>query len=159
MPTWTAPIACLQAADRPGFDIHLDAALSLAERVGETYVLWQAKTVEAMRWHLTAIWIRSQQEAEAAFAIGADGVPEAMATYGAQLMAIQRVAGKWSDLNDMAELIAAAASQNPGLPVLRTTLAERIAISAGTTRHTQSLTATLRMALLSSNRTPTGCRP
>jgi class 3 adenylate cyclase/tetratricopeptide (TPR) repeat protein len=115
--------ACLQAADRSGFDEHLDAALSLAERVGETYVLWQAKTVEAMRWHLTGDLDRSQQEAEAAFAMGADGVPEAMAAYGAQLMAIQRVAGKWSDLNDMAELIAAAASQNPGLPVLRTTLA------------------------------------
>jgi hypothetical protein len=76
-----------------------------------------------MRAHLSGDLDRSQQEAEAAFALGAESVPEATATYGAQLMAVQRVAGKWSDLSVMAELIAAAAAQNPGLPVLRTTLA------------------------------------
>ncbi len=52
MPTLRRAIACLQAADRSGFDSHLDAALSLAERVGETFVLWQAKISEAMRAHI-----------------------------------------------------------------------------------------------------------
>ena len=97
--------------------------MSLAERVGEPFVLWTAKISEAMRAYVRGDLDRSQQEAEAAFALGAEGVPEAMATYAAQLIAIQRVAGRWSDLSDMAELIAAATSENPGLPVLRTTLA------------------------------------
>ena len=95
----------------------------LAERVGETYVLWQAKVAEAMRAHLRGDLDRSQHEAEAAFALGAEGVPEAMASYAGQLTVIQRAAGKWSDLSEMAELMAATAAQNPGLPVLRGSLA------------------------------------
>ena len=50
-------------------------------------------------------------------------MPEAISAYGAQLLAIYRVQGEWTGLAGMAELIAAAASDNPGLPVLRTTLA------------------------------------
>ncbi len=76
-----------------------------------------------MRAHLRGDLDRSQQEAEAAFALGAEGVPEAMATYAAQLMAIQRVRGSGSELSEMAELMAAAAAENPGLPALRTSLA------------------------------------
>jgi hypothetical protein len=106
-----------------GFDAHLDAAFSLAERVGETFVLWQAKVVGAMRSLLGGDLVASQQDAEAAFALGAEGVPEAMATYAAQLTAIQRVRGGWSELSEMAELMAAAAAENPGLPVLRAGLA------------------------------------
>jgi class 3 adenylate cyclase/tetratricopeptide (TPR) repeat protein/DNA polymerase III delta prime subunit len=116
-------IACLQAADRSGFDAHLDAALSLAERVGETYVLWTAKAAEAMRAHLTGELDRSQQDAEAAVALGAEGVPEAMTAYAAQLMDIQRVRGSWPELSEMADLMAAVAAENPGLPVLRAALA------------------------------------
>jgi tetratricopeptide (TPR) repeat protein len=116
-------IACLQAADRSGFDSHLDAALSLAERVGETFVLWQAKNTEAMRARLRGDLDRSQREAEAAFALGAEGVPEAMATYAAQLMDIQGVLGSWSELSEMSDLMAAAAAENPGLPILRARLA------------------------------------
>jgi hypothetical protein len=46
-----------------------------------------------------------------------------MSAYGAQLLAVYRIQGEWTALDEMAELIAAAASDNPGLPVLRTTLA------------------------------------
>jgi class 3 adenylate cyclase/tetratricopeptide (TPR) repeat protein len=116
-------IACLQAADRSGFDSHLDAALSLAERVGETFVLWQAKNTEAMRAHVRSDLDRSQREAEGAFALGAEGVPEAMATYAAQLIEIQGVRGSWSELSEMSDLMAAAAAENPGLPILRAVLA------------------------------------
>ncbi len=116
-------VACLQAADRSGFDSHLDAALCLAERVGETFVLWQVKIVEAMRAHLRGDLDRSQQETEAAFALGAESVPEGMAVYAAQLIEIQRVRGGWSELSEMADLMAAAAAENPGLPVLRAALA------------------------------------
>jgi tetratricopeptide (TPR) repeat protein len=115
--------ACLQVADRSGFDSHVDTALSLAERVGEPYLLWQAKYTEAMRAHLAGNLDCSQQEAEAAFALGAEGVPEAMTVYAAQLIDIQRVRGSWSELSEMADLMAAAAADNPGLPVLRAALA------------------------------------
>ena len=116
-------LACLQVADRSGFNAHLDAALSLAERVGEPFVLWQAKDREAMRSYLAGDLDRSQQEAEAALSLGAQGVPEAMATYAGQLIDLQHAGGNWSELNEMADLMAAAAAENPGLPALRAALA------------------------------------
>jgi hypothetical protein len=66
---------------------------------------------------------RSTQEAEAALAQAGESVPEAISAYGAQLLAVYRIQGEWTALAGMTELIAAAASDNPGLPVLRTTLA------------------------------------
>jgi tetratricopeptide (TPR) repeat protein len=116
--------ACLQLADRSGFDAHLDAAVSLAERVGEPFVWWLAKQMEAVRSYLAGDLDRSQQEAEAALSLGAQGVPEAMFTYGAQLIAVQHDRGNWSELSEIAELMAAAAADNPGLPALRAGLAE-----------------------------------
>ena len=52
-------------------------------------------------------------------ALGAESVPEAMAVFGSQLKDIYRVRGQWTELAGMAELMAAAAAENPGLPVLR----------------------------------------
>ena len=107
--------ACLQVADRTGFDTHVEAAVSLAERVDEPFVRWNVKILEAMRSHLTGDLDRSQQEAEAALALGAQGVPEAMGTYAVQLMDIQRIRGNWSELAEMADLMAAFAAENPGI--------------------------------------------
>jgi tetratricopeptide (TPR) repeat protein len=115
--------ACLQVADRPGFDAHLEAAVSLAERVDEPHLRWQVKILEAMHSFLTGDLDRSQQEAEAAFALGAQSVPEAMGTYAGQLMDVQRSRGNWSELAKMAELMAAYAAENPGMPTLRAGLA------------------------------------
>ncbi len=56
-------------------------------------------------------------------AVGSESVPEAMAVFGSQLKDVYRVRGEWADLAGMAELMAAAAAQNPGLPVLRAALA------------------------------------
>ena len=115
--------ACLQVADRSGFDAHLDAATALAERVGEAFVRWQAKILEAMSSYLTGDLDRSEQEAEAAFSLGAQGVPEAMGVYAAQLIDVQSLRGNLSELTEMAELMAAFATENPGLPALRAGLA------------------------------------
>ena len=92
---------------------------SLAERVGEPFVRWNAKVLEAMRSYLTGDLDRSQHEAEAALALGAQAVPEAMGTYAVQLMDIQRIRGNWSELAEMAVLMAAFAAENPGMPTLR----------------------------------------
>jgi class 3 adenylate cyclase/tetratricopeptide (TPR) repeat protein len=119
----TRAVACLQTADRVGFDTHLDAALTVAERLGEPVELWSAMILQSMRSDLSGDLDRSYLDAEAAFAIGADRVPEAMATYAGQLIQIRRVQGRWDQLAEIGELMAAAASENPGLPVLRAALA------------------------------------
>jgi tetratricopeptide (TPR) repeat protein len=79
--------------------------------------------MQSMRSLLVGDVDRSTLEAETALALAGQSVPEAMSAYGAQLLAVYRVQGEWTALAGMAELIAAAASDNPGLPVLRTTLA------------------------------------
>ncbi len=53
-------------------------------------------------------------------------MPEAMGVYAAQLIDIQCVRGSWSELSEMADLMAAAAAENPGLPVLRPGLAVHV---------------------------------
>ena len=80
-------------------------------------------TLRSMRSLLVGQVVRSAHEAETALALAGQSVPEAMSTYGAQLLAVYRIRGDWTALAGMAELIAAAATDNPGLPVLRTTLA------------------------------------
>jgi class 3 adenylate cyclase/tetratricopeptide (TPR) repeat protein len=119
----TRAVACLQAADRAEFDAHLDAASAMAERLGEPVERWSAMTLRAMRSALAGDLDGSHMEAEAAFALGAEGVPEAMAAYAAQLIDIRRVQGRWDELSQMGELMAAAAAESPGLPVLRAALA------------------------------------
>jgi class 3 adenylate cyclase len=114
---------CLQVADRSDFDSHFRAAVSLAERVDEPFVRWQGKSLEAMHSFLTGDLDRSQQEAEAALSLGTQGVPEAMSAYAVALMDINRIRGNWSEVAEMAELMAAYAAENPGLPALRAGLA------------------------------------
>ena len=95
----------------------------MAERVDEAFVRWNVCILEAMHSFLTGDLDRSQQEAEAALSLGTQGVPEAMSTYAVQLMDIHRIRGNWSELSEMAELMAAYAAENPGLPALRAGLA------------------------------------
>jgi tetratricopeptide (TPR) repeat protein len=115
--------ACLQAADRAGFDRHLEAATALATRMGEPFETWRALTMQSLHSLLVGDIVLSTEEAKTALAQAGESVPEAMSAYGAQLLAIYRIQGEWTALDEMAELIAAAAADNPGLPVLRTTLA------------------------------------
>jgi class 3 adenylate cyclase/DNA polymerase III delta prime subunit len=116
-------LTCLQAADSAGFDSHLDAAAALAARMDEPFESWSTMTLRSMRSLLLGDIARSTREAESALALAGQSVPEAMSTYGAQLLAVYRIEGEWTALAEMTELIAAAAADNPGLPVLRTTLA------------------------------------
>ena len=116
-------VACLQSADGMAFSAHVDSGSELAGRLGEPFERWSAMAACSMRSLLSGDAVRAEQEARAAFAIGADGVPEAVAVFGGQLMEIQLAQGRWSELTEMAEFMAAAAAENPGLPVLRAGLA------------------------------------
>jgi class 3 adenylate cyclase/tetratricopeptide (TPR) repeat protein len=115
--------ACLQATDRAGFDHHLEAATALAARMGEPFETWRTLTMRSLHSLLVGDVDRSTQEAQTALAKAGESVPEAISAYGAQLLAVYRIQGERTALAGMAELIAAAAADNPGLPVLRTTLA------------------------------------
>jgi tetratricopeptide (TPR) repeat protein len=116
-------IACLQAADRAGYDADVDALTALTERMGDHSDRWGALLMEESRALLAGDLDRSRGAAEAAWAIGAESVPEAMGVYATQLIDIQRIEGRWDDLADAAELMAAHLSETPGLPIVRATLA------------------------------------
>jgi class 3 adenylate cyclase len=116
-------VACLQAADRPQWDTYVAKASAIAERISEPFESWQALTVRSMQSLLEGDPGRALEQTEAAMPIGAESVPEAMAVFGSQLKDIYRIRGDWTELAGIAELMAAAAAQNPGLPVLRAALA------------------------------------
>ena len=65
----------------------------------------------------------AEELADTAMALGSESVPESMTAFGAQLIEILRVAGRWDELAQMGELMAAAAAENPAVPALRAVLA------------------------------------
>jgi len=116
-------MACLQAAERGRSDAHLETAEAIAERLDQPFERWCATMTLSTRALLAVDIGRSEELANAAYAIGGDTVPEALAAFGGQLVAIQRVAGRLDELAQMAELMAAAAADNPGLPIFRAVIA------------------------------------
>jgi class 3 adenylate cyclase len=116
-------IACVQKADRGGFDAHLEKVYRVADRIGEPFESWQAMTIRSVHSFLVGDLDRSEREAGAALAVAGQSVPEAMAAYGAELIEVHRARGDRPALTEMTELMAAAASENPGLPILRAALA------------------------------------
>lgn len=112
-------MACLQGGERAGIDLHLEQAEVLGERLGEPFERWSASSARSMHSLLIGDTDRSEREAQHALAVAGQAVPEAMAAYGSQLKDIYRVSGQWTELQGMAELMAAAAVANPGLPSIR----------------------------------------
>jgi hypothetical protein len=111
--------ASLMGADPDGWDRQVEATAAVAERIGEPYESWSALTVRSMHAMLCGDVEGARQLAEQAMVAGGDSVPEGMAVFGSQLKDIYRFSGEWTELAGMAELMAAAAAQNPGLPTLR----------------------------------------
>jgi len=112
--------ACLQVGNRAEFDIHIDACNAIADHLDQNYERWVVAYMRSTRALLTGDTGAAEEHANAALTIGAESAPEAFSVYGAQLLSIRRVQGR---LAEVVDLIAQAAQDNPGLPVLRAALA------------------------------------
>ena len=113
-------LACMQSANRAEFDAHLDVCDTLARQLDQPFEHW---SVAAMRsgWYLLAgDLMAAESAADDALAIGGDAIPEALTLWGAQLFDIRHAQGR---LDEILDLFAQAALDNPGLPVLRAALA------------------------------------
>ncbi|HEY6427397.1 MAG TPA: tetratricopeptide repeat protein, partial [Acidimicrobiales bacterium] len=116
-------IACLQAADRSGFDAHVETMAVLAERIEDPHVLWAAMIMQTQQALLAGVLDQARQRAEATWAVGATAAPEAAGLYATHLVELQRVQGRWVELAEAATLMAAHFSEFPGLSILRASLA------------------------------------
>jgi tetratricopeptide (TPR) repeat protein len=117
-------VACLQAGDRVGLDRHLDDALSMAEHLGQPYESWKVTILRSLRSLLAGDVDAAEHHANGALALGTGSVPETMPVFGAQFVAIRTIQGRWDEIMEFAELLAAAAAESPGLPILRGSLAK-----------------------------------
>jgi len=112
--------ACLATGNRAEFDSHVDACDAIAEQIDQPYERWVASMHRSLRSLLDGDTDMAEDYANGALVIGADSQPEALTTYGAQLMAIRSVQGR---LGEIVEPFAQAAVDNPGIPALRAALA------------------------------------
>lgn len=114
----TLTVACLQAADRAGFEVHRNAARRLADRLG-TYERWSAALNDVLALCIDGDLAAAEAQAEVALGIGVESVPEAFAAYGVSLIWIRRAQDR---LDELVDAIAEAAVENPGIPALRAAL-------------------------------------
>jgi tetratricopeptide (TPR) repeat protein len=112
--------ASFQAGNRAEFDAHLDACAALADQLDEPYDRWMVTAMLAERCIVSGDLNAGEEHANAALEIGGDSVPEALTTWGGQLLEIRDIQGR---LDELVDLITDAAAENPGLPVLRAALA------------------------------------
>ncbi len=112
--------ACLEAGNRTEFDTHIDACNAIADHLDQKYERWVVAYMRSMRALLAGDTDAAEEHANSALTIGADSAPEALSVYGGQLLSIRRVQGR---LSEVVDLIAQAAVDNPGLPILRAALA------------------------------------
>lgn len=140
-------IACLQAGDGEGFDRHVYQCNVMAERLDQPFERWTALVLLCNQALVRGDAASAETHANEALAVGTDSVPEALTTFGVQLIEIRRLQGRLQELAGMCEAIVQAAEENPGLPVLqlvvarmycdlgrredaRTTTAEQIALGS-----------------------------
>jgi tetratricopeptide (TPR) repeat protein len=116
-------IACLQAGDGEGFDRHVEQCNVMAERVDQPFERWTALVLLCNQSLVRGDAASAETHANEALAVGTDTVPEALTTFGVQLIEIRRLQGRLQELSGMCEVIAQTAVENPGLPVLQVVLA------------------------------------
>jgi hypothetical protein len=115
-------VACLQDCRGTELDAHLAECRTLAERIDQPHETWSVAISRSMRSLQLGQIAEAEELANAAMALGGS-VPESMTAFGAQLLEILRVAGRWDELAQMGDLMAAAAAENPAVPALRAVLA------------------------------------
>ena len=116
-------VACLQDCRGPELDVHLAECRTLAERIDQPHENWSVAISRSMRALQLGRLAEAEELANTAMTLGSESVPESTTTFGAQLLEILRVAGRWDELAQMGELMAAAAAENPAVPALRAVLA------------------------------------
>jgi len=116
-------VACLQAGDRAGFDYHLEAASAIGERIGEPAQHWAVATLRSVGALLAGDIEGAEELLDAAHAIGLGSVPDATVAYGSQLLHTGLVRGREDELVRLADVMAQAARDYPGVPALRSALA------------------------------------
>ena len=112
-----------RVADREALDHHLEQMVVLAPRLGQPLLTWIAVVMQAAVALLDGDLVRSQALADEALAVGSESVPEAMASFGAQILEISRIRHDPEALEGLAVLFADVARDNPGIPVVRFALA------------------------------------
>ncbi len=115
-------VACVQAGDRAGFDVHIDGCKEMVDQLGP-YERWTVVLLQSMRSLLSGDLPAAESQADAALAVAAESAPEALAAYGAQLSEIRYAQGR---LDEIVEFFAQAAIDNPGLPVIRAAIARNL---------------------------------
>ena len=116
-------VACLQDCRGTELDVHLAECRTLAERIDQPHESWSVAISRSMRALQLGRLAEAEELANTAMTLGSESVPESMTAFGAQLLEILRVAGRWDELAQMGELMAAAAAENPAVPALRAVLA------------------------------------
>jgi hypothetical protein len=116
-------IACLQFGDGDGFDRHVEQCSVMAERLEQPFERWTALVLRCNQSLLRGDSTAAETHANEALAVGTDTVPEALTTYGVQLLEIRRLQGRFHELAGMCDVIAQTAAENPGLPVLQVVVA------------------------------------
>ena len=116
-------IACLQAGDRGAFDVHAEMCSRIADRLDQPFERWTASVLLCNQALLNADAAAAEEFANIALAAGGEGVPEALTTFGVQLIEVRRLQGRLDELAGFLDVMAETAVENPGLPVLQVVLA------------------------------------
>jgi len=116
--------ACAQAGDVEEMDRCLALAGPLVERVAHPTQRWLHTYQRCLRALIAGDTDRAEQFASEALEIGTDGgQPDAATIFGAQFMGVSHQRGT---LPELVPLIEAELEANPGLPVLKPTLASAL---------------------------------
>jgi hypothetical protein len=106
--------AMISSVDRVGIDQALAVANSLAEEVGQPFLVWRIGFAACMPPLLDGDVERAEAMAEAALDVGVQsGQPDSFALYGANLVQIRLHQGRGEEI---LPLIAELARENSGLP-------------------------------------------
>lgn len=114
--------ACMEVADVEPARTALERMVVLADDLAQPYMRWMARMLEAAFAVIAGDLARAEELATAALeAAMSSGQPEAMFTYGAQLLHIRFHQGR---LAEVEPLFAEAVRANPGIPALEMALAQ-----------------------------------
>ncbi len=117
---WAA-LNCVYATasdlDRGGIDAALELATAMAHEIGQPYLAWQLIQVQCPHVLLTGDADQADRLAGEALELGLDsGQPDALTIFGANLMNVRWHQGRFDEI---VQLVAQAAEDNPGIPTLR----------------------------------------